>query len=145
MRIYVATSWRNVWQPRVVARLLEDGHDVYDFRGEEGFHWTEVDESWKKWTPAQYLEGLKHPTAERGFRRDMDALIACQACVYVMPCGPSASMEMGYAKGSGKIVCAYVPDLREPDLMIKMADFVTDDLEKICTLLRFEPVSSDAL
>lgn len=136
MKIYVATSWRNGWQPGVVEKLREDGHEVYDFRGEEGFSWREVDPDWIKWTPQQYIRGLRHPCAERGFKRDMDALVTCEALVFVMPCGPSASMEMGWAKGSGRLVYAYVPDLREPDLMIKMADLVTDNLDEIRERLR---------
>lgn len=137
MRVYVATSWRNEYQQGVVSALRDDGHTVYDFRSEEGFHWSEVDPNWKAWTPAEYLRGLKHPCAERGFKRDMDALVSCEACVYVMPCGPSASMEMGWAKGAGKIVCVYIPAIREADLMIKMASFITDDLQKIRELLLF--------
>jgi hypothetical protein len=131
MYIYVATSWRNEFQPNVVRDLREDGHEVYDFRGEEGFSWREVDESWAAWTPAQYLAGLTHPCAERGFKRDMDALLRCDALVYVMPCGPSASMEMGYAVGAGKLVIAYIPALREPDLMVKMANMVSNDFNEV--------------
>ena len=140
MNIYVATSWRNEFQPEVVRALREDGHEVYDFRGEEGFSWREVDENWAKWTPAQYLVGLNHSCAERGFNRDMDALERCDACVYVMPCGPDASMEMGFARGAGKLVIAYVPALREPDLMIKMAHLVTADFTEVrerCTEYSF--------
>ena len=32
MNIYVASSWRNAYQPEVVARLRSEGHSVYDFR-----------------------------------------------------------------------------------------------------------------
>lgn len=131
MKIYVATSWRNEFQPDVVRWLRDDGHDVYDFRGEEGFSWREVDEDWAKWTPSQYMRGLKHSCAERGFKRDMDALNWCEVCVYVMPCGPSASMEMGYARGQEKLVIAFIPALREPDLMVKMAHLVTDDFLEV--------------
>jgi hypothetical protein len=136
MNIYVATSWRNKHQPEVVRRLRADGHEVYDFRGEEGFSWREVDEKWLAWSPLQYIDGLNHPCAERGFKRDMDALRSCDALVYVMPCGPSASMEMGWAKGAGRLVVAYIPALREPDLMVKMADLVTDDFERVLEALR---------
>lgn len=138
MKVYVATSWRNEFQPGVIAALRADGHDVYDFRGEEGFSWREVDDKWLTWTPKQYLQGLRHLCAERGFERDMKALRWCEACVYVMPCGPSASMEMGWAKGAGKLVIAYIPALREPDLMVKMADFITDDLVRVKALLMHE-------
>ena len=89
MKIYVASSWRNDFQPNVVAALRADGHEVYDFKGSEGFHWSEVDPGWKEWVAdiPQYLKGLGHPCAERGFNCDMTALRECDACVYVMPCG----------------------------------------------------------
>lgn len=145
MKIYVATSWRNNYQQVIVNLLREDGHEVYDFRDEEGFHWTEVDPDWQSWPTdvPRYLAGLKHARAEQGFNRDMDALRACEVCVYVMPCGPSASMEMGWAKGAGKVVYVYVPELREADLMVKMADLVTNDFGKIRDLLRFKIVQGD--
>ena len=145
MRIYVASSWRNTFQLGVVAELRSDGHQVYDFKGPGdgwgmegggpgGFHWKECAQpgtDWQKWTVLEYLEALEHPRAEEGFRRDMDALEQCDVCVMVMPCGPSASMEMGWACGAKKEVYVYVPGMREPDLMVKMAGLVTEDLELI--------------
>lgn len=140
MRIYVASSWRNQHQPSVVAALREGGHEVYDFKDEDGFHWSEVDPDWQEWPAAicLYMEGLAHPAAERGFARDMDALKWCDACVYVMPCGVSASLEAGWACGAGKRVIVYVPELKEPDLMVKMAELITDDLSLICETLKEE-------
>ena len=134
-KIYVASSWRNTYQPEVVRRLREVGHEVYDFKDSEGFHWSEVDPEWQKWTPEEYLNGLNHACSERGFNRDMKALMECDVCVYVMPCGVSASLEMGWACGAGKRTFVYVPELREPDLMVKMAELVTNDLEDIVVYL----------
>jgi hypothetical protein len=138
LRIYVASSWRNTFQPEVVAVLREDGHTVYDFKDSDGFHWSEVDEKWQEWPSdiPKYLEGLKHPCAERGFNRDMSNLRQCDVCVYVMPCGVSASLEAGWASGVGKLVIVYVPGLREPDLMVKMADLVTSDLSVVRKRIR---------
>jgi hypothetical protein len=121
MRIYVASSWRNTFQPEVVKTLRADGHEVYDFMDSEGFHWSGVDERWKDWPQdiPKYLAGLNHPCAERGFNRDMSNLISCDVCVYVMPCGVSASLEAGWACGAGKRMIVYVPGLREPDLMVE--------------------------
>ena len=136
MKIYVASSWRNTYQPSVVQQLRDDGHDVYDFKDSEGFHWGEVDPHWQTWPPRGYLNGLEHPCAKRGFTRDMQALIECEACVYVMPCGVSASLEAGWACGAGKRVFVYVPALREPDLMVKMAELVTTELQAIREALR---------
>ena len=131
MNVFVASSWRNAFQPAVVAALREDGHRVYDFTDSEGFHWNEVDGAWTEWSIPEYIEGLNHPIAERGFSRDMTALRECDACVCVMPCGVSASLEAGWACGVGKLVIVYVPDLREPELMVKMAALTTSDLSAI--------------
>lgn len=141
MKIYVASSWRNTYQPQVVRVLRLEGHEVYDFKDSEGFHWSEVDEKWQNWIAdiPKYLKGLTHPCAERGFNRDMTALMNCDACVYVMPCGVSASLEAGWACGAGKRVLFYVPELREPDLMVKMGELITDDLQTIISVLRREP------
>lgn len=138
MKIYVASSWRNRFQPSVVVALREDGHSVYDFMDSEGFHWSDVDPEWQKWTDSipKYLDGLNHPLALRGFNRDMEHLIKCDVCVYVMPCGVSASLEAGWACGSGKTVIVYVPGLREPDLMVKMAHLITDDLVAVRQRIR---------
>jgi NTP pyrophosphatase (non-canonical NTP hydrolase) len=122
---------------------------VYDFKGPGdgwgtggdgpgGFAWSEIDPDWKSWPQdvPRYLAGLNHPRAIQGFLRDMDALMASEACVMVMPCGPSASMEMGWSAGSMRLTCVYMPEIREPDLMVKMADYVGNDLDDICALLR---------
>lgn len=136
--IYVASSWRNKYQPEVVSVLRGFGHEVYDFKDSDGFHWSEIDVKWQNWTSKEYIVGLQHESANRGFNRDMDALKNCDVCVYVMPCGVSASLEMGWACGMGKRCFVYVPELREPDLMVKMAELVTDNLEDI--ILRLEGV-----
>lgn len=40
-KIYVASSWRNEYQPMIIPVLLSMGHEVYDFRnppnGSKGF------------------------------------------------------------------------------------------------------------
>ena len=140
MRIYVASSWRNEFQPLVCAELREDGHDVYDFRhpepGNDGFSWRSIHPDWQNWTVPHYLSALRHPIAENGFGLDMTALRAADVCVMVMPCGMSASLETGYAVGAGKPTAVYVPGMREPDLMVKMANFVTDDLVALCNWAR---------
>lgn len=149
MRIYVASSWRNTYQPGVVEALRKDGQEVYDFKGPGdgwgmsgngpgGFSWAEVDSDWQNWPTdiPRYLLGLRHPRSVEGFNRDMNALKLSDACVMVMPCGPSASMEMGWACGAGRLVIVYIPGMREPDLMVKMADLVTDRLSEVRQFIR---------
>lgn len=138
MKIYVASSWRNDYQPSVVAALRQHGHEVYDFKDSDGFHWEEVDPDWQRWPTnlSKYIDGLDHVAARRGFRRDMTALKECDVCVYVMPCGVSASWEAGWAAGAGKPVIVYIPALREPDLMVKIAQAVVLELEELVALVQ---------
>lgn len=124
MKIYVASSWRNDYQPGVVDVLRKAGHDVYDFKqpqpGEEGFHWSEIDGGWKSWTLAEYAKALDHPIAARGFASDMDALVSADLCVLVLPSGRSASWEYGYWCGQTRL-CGVVhsPESVEPELMYR--------------------------
>lgn len=136
-KIYVATSWRNLYQPAVVEALRLDGHEVYDFRhpkpNDTGFSWNQITNaqhasgrvagSWQNWTPEEYRAALQHPLAEVGFKSDMDALHWCDLCVLVMPCGRSAYLEAGWAAGAGKHVIMFVPEPMEPELMVKMFDW----------------------
>lgn len=135
MKIYVASSWRNQYQPEVVKKLREAGHEVYDFKDADGFNWTEIDVEYQKWNPQQYLKGLQHEAAERGYGRDIKALDWCDCCVMVMPCGMSASLETGYARGQNKLTIVYIPELREPDLMIKMAHRITTDFAAVLEMI----------
>lgn len=128
MKIYVASSWRNVFQPIVVNELRELGHEVYDFRnpapGNKGFAWSEIDENWEDWSTEAYVSALKDPIAEAGFKLDFDAMKWADACVMVLPCGRSANTEAGWMKGAGKQVWVFSPIKQEPELMYKIFDGV---------------------
>lgn len=129
MRIYVASSWRNVLQPAIVLALRRCGHEVYDFRnpkpGSNGFSWREIDPNWENWTPEQYRDAMKHPIAVAGYALDIEALEACEACVLVLPSGRSASWEFGFAMGQGKRGAVLQLDKIEPELMYREAEILT--------------------
>jgi hypothetical protein len=129
IKIYVASSWRNLLQPAIVHALRRCGHEVYDFRnpapGNKGFAWSDIDPNWQSWSPAQYREALKHPIAVRGYGYDIAALEACEACVLVLPSGRSASWEFGYAMGQGKEGTVVQFGAVEPELMYRQAEIVT--------------------
>lgn len=126
MNIYVASSWRNAFQPIVVDELRGLGHEVYDFRnpapGNNGFAWSDIDENWQKWTSEEYKAALNDPVAESGFKLDFDAMKWADACVMVLPCGRSANTEAGWMKGAGKQVFVFQPIKQEPELMYKIFD-----------------------
>ena len=138
-RIYVASSWKNPFQQQVVARLLEAGHEVYDFRnpphGRGGFSWSLVSDKWQQWNCSEFIDGMDSDAANEGFKADKDALEWADVCVLVLPCGRSAHTEAGWMSGAGKKVIVYIPEYQEPELMYKLFDLVTDDLDLILTFL----------
>ena len=124
MNIYVASSWRNAYQPGVVEVLRKAGHEVYDFKrpqpGDDGFHWSEIDGGWKNWTLAEYAKALDHPIAARGFASDMAALSKADLVVLVLPSGRSASWEYGYWCGMTRLQgVVHSPESVEPELMYR--------------------------
>lgn len=133
-RIYVASSWRNAFQPSVVEMLRFEGHDVYDFRnpfsGLSGFQWSELDANWEKWTARDYRDKLlTHPRAAQGYVNDLRAMEWADTCVMVLPCGNSAHIEAGWMAGRGKHTIIYIPEGTEfkPDLMYLCADHIVVD------------------
>lgn len=124
LNIYVASSWRNKYQPQIVAALRAEGHEVYDFKnpkpGNDGFRWTEIDPNWENWTVADYARALEHPVAQEGFKLDLAAVIRADLCVLVLPSGRSASWEYGCHNGmSGRSGIVHIPfeEKCEPELM----------------------------
>ena len=124
MRVYVASSWRNERQPRMVELLRHHVKcEVYDFRNPPngtGFAWSQIDPNWKSWTAQEYKQALSHPIAQAGYRADMGAMEWADICVLVLPCGRSAHLEAGWFAGQGKPVFVITQDGEEPELMAKM-------------------------
>ena len=131
-KVYVASSWRNAFQPEVVRKLREAGHEVYDFRNPTanpgGFHWSDVGEDWQEWSVDEYISNLRHPVAEKGFKADLDAMLWADACVLVLPCGRSAHAEAGWFAGKGLKTIVYIPEKQEPELMYKLFDSVVSSI-----------------
>lgn len=132
-KIYVATSWRNVYQPLVVDLLRSHGHQVYDFRNPSvgyenptgaisGFRWEIVDSDWEHWDVNRYRYWLYCDSSiEKGFQSDWLAMKWADTCVLVLPSGKSAHLEAGYFVGAGKELHILLMDYDGPDLMYRMA------------------------
>jgi hypothetical protein len=121
MKIDGASSWRNLYQPAIVAALRAMGQEVYDFRnpgpGREGFSWKECGTNWQDWTPAEWRAALDHPVARQGCANDRGGMDWADACVLVPPSGRSAHLGAGFMAGQGKPVVTLAPCKVEPDLM----------------------------
>lgn len=124
-KIYLASSWRNPYQPQVLALLREAGHEVYDFRnpepGNNGFAWGDMDRRWQEWEPSEYREALQHPIAQDGFALDYGAMRWADTGVLLLPSGRSAHIEAGYFNGAGKELHILLLEPQEPELMYLMA------------------------
>ena len=135
----MASSWRNIVQPDVVRILMEAGHEVYDFRNphqkDGGFHWSDVDPDWEKWSSDKFIDELEHPLASKGFATDMEGLDWADAVVMVMPCGSSSHLELGYAVGKNKRTIILLSQ-SEPELMYKMADYLVTDIGQMLSALK---------
>jgi len=127
-RVYVASSWRNQYQPAVVSMLRNEQHQVYDFRnppGKAGFQWKDIEDDWQTWTMDRYRTLLQTtPDAAFGYTADRRAMQWADTCLLVLPCGRSAHLEAGYFHGANKRLVIYIPEPIEPDLMYLMADYI---------------------
>lgn len=137
-KVYVASSWRNENQQKVVEYLNELGFLVYDFKHpyrneEEGFKWTKIDEKWENWNMEEYREALHGEYAKFGFNRDFEAMKSADICVLCLPCGRSAHLEAGWIKGAGKKVFAFIPEgVRiEPELMYGLLDGIALNIREL--------------
>lgn len=142
MKLYVASSWRNEIQPKVVETLRSVGHEVYDFKnpkdGNTGFRWLDIDSDWQKWTPEKFREFLDHPIAQLGFMSDYDAMLRSDAGVLVMPCGRSAHLEAGYFVGANKPLYILLSS-GEPELMYNMATDICVSLDELVRTIPHRP------
>ena len=142
-KVYLASSWRNSFQPEIVNVLRAAGHEVYDFRNpspdSNGFHWSSVNPDWLNWTPEQYILDLYsgNPIVETGFMNDKRGLDWADTCVCLLPCGRSAHLEAGYAIGKGKKTIFFLrPEKFEPELMYLLGDGCVTTVEEMLDTLR---------
>lgn len=139
-RIYVASSWRNEYQPGIVQFLRDKGHAVYDFRNpffsDSGFSWDQLDPNWKDWNALQYRNRLlTHPTASHGYVSDQRAMEWADTCLCVLPCGRSAHTELGWMAGRGKRTLVLLDDKPEPELMYLLCDHICVSMDEVTQVL----------
>jgi hypothetical protein len=104
LKLYTASSWRNLIYPTVVDALRKAGHSVYDFRARS----QKIFDLDQALSPEDYYEKLRSRDACRQFDADLAALIECDATVLVLPAGSSAHTEAGYVYGRNVPVIVYL-------------------------------------
>ena len=142
MRIYLASSWRNLKYPVILQALRNQGHDVYDFKnpveGEHGFLWKELDPDYTQWDAKAYIKILDNPAPKLAYGYNVNALENAQATVLILPCGKSAHLQLGYAVGKKQFTAILLEEGRvEPELMYKMVDCITPSLDILVKELKY--------
>ena len=124
MKIYIASSWKNCQKCLDLSGQLRDwGHEVDCFcdasMGRYVFDYRDIG-------PIEEMDTiafLDNPQSQAAFQEDQRWLNWCDAVVMVLPCGKSAHLEAGYAKGQNKFLVIYGPFVTgEVDVMYGFAD-----------------------
>jgi hypothetical protein len=141
-RIYVASSWRNEYQPVVVEMLRMHGHSVYDFRnppnGVPGFAWEAAGMPDRTNLKADIYRQIltTSPICALGYQNDMRGMEWADTCVLVLPCGRSAHLEAGWFAGRGKRCIILTQDNEEPELMALMATDICISIAEVIDVLK---------
>jgi len=128
MRIYIASSWKNQKAVLDLAERLEaDGFEVDAFcratDNRYAFHWSELVDTEEELQNYDAISFLGDSRTQRAFREDKKWLDWADTVVMLLPCGNSAHMEAGYAKGTGKYLFITGEfKLGEFDVMYAFAD-----------------------
>lgn len=138
MKIYLASSWKNAEQVTGIANQLRAiGHEVDAFcdssTGRYVFSFAELPEI-ENYNAMTVLETAQ---VKRAFAEDKKWIDWADCVLMILPCGKSAHLEAGYAKGAGKHLIIYQEQypLGEFDVMYGFADLVTDDFDKAVAFL----------
>ena len=151
MRIYLASSWRNAEVVKVyMAHLRKQGFEVDCFCDQEGgrtgFNIADcLEAKGHSIYEVDPITALDHPVIAKEFKiafaEDKKWLDWCECVIMMMPCGRSAHLEAGYAKGQGKLFFIFwMNELvkGEFDNMYQFADgmFRQDELHKLIEVIK---------
>ncbi len=146
LKIYIATSWKNEDMARTIAEILRNrGYEVDCFcdpsSGRYVFHWSEMVENEEDLQNYDAVSFIYDPRVQRAFEEDKKWIDWADVVVMLHPCGNSAHLEAGYAKGRGKKLFMWGDFPKGKfDVMYGFADGIyrvaqTDDLLQVLAVL----------
>jgi hypothetical protein len=146
MRIYISSSWKNRERVRGIAVRLRDlGHDVYDFTDPNCRNTPEIppERFPDEFDPEQhvYREYIDVPEWREAVLCNRGALMRCDACILLLPCGNDAHADWAFAVGAGaRSVVAGQPRAGERTPTHWWADAIVDtDDDAISWVMSVEP------
>lgn len=105
MKIYIASSWKNGQLAVDLASVLRgDGHGVDCFCEAKPGRYTFDARELPGHENLNAKTALGRAEFQRAFEQDKLMLDRSDTVVLVLPCGKSAHLEAGYAKGQGKLL-----------------------------------------
>ena len=139
MKIYIAGSFsKTVMLRKLGVQIRNSGHDVFVFCDAE----TETFKMSERLRGSGLIDTLTPASALQDIdvyrigMADWVELEKAELVIIALPCGKSAHLEGGYAKGRGKKVCVYGEMVRgDFDAMYVMIDriFGLDEFEQMMT------------
>lgn len=142
MKIYLASSWKNSQYLKQLAFAMRSwGHEVDCFcdesTGRYVFHWSQFVDTEEELMNYDAIDFLDDHRTQKAFKEDKANINWADAVVMYLPCGRSAHLEAGYAKGQGKklyIIGEFVKG--EFDVMYGFADGLYRSLDELQLALK---------
>ncbi len=138
MKIYMASSWKNIDMVRSIAQFFRDnGHEVDDFtdssRGRYVFFFRDL----PGYENLNAVTLFDHDQAVKAFIEDRKYIDWSEVVFLLLPSGKSAHLEAGYAAGSGKKLIIFQESYPtgEFDVMYGFADLLTSDMNEVLKTL----------
>jgi len=134
LSLYLMGALKNELRiPEIGNSLRAEGYFVMDEWITPGEH---ADENWQRYEKIRgrnYKEALRGIAATNIFLFDKTHIDMSDVGVLVLPCGKSAFLELGYAKGSGKKTFILLDGHEPPryDIMPNFVDKVCFDIEEL--------------
>jgi hypothetical protein len=138
MRIYMASSWKNIDGVRMWAHLLRKfGHTVDDFTDESNGRYVFYFKDLPDYENLNAITLLKRKQAQKAFAEDKSYIEWADVVFLLLPCGRSAHLEAGYAKGLGKKLIVFQEEFPtgEFDVMYGFADLITSKYAEVFRFL----------
>jgi hypothetical protein len=109
MKVYIASSWKNVDRCEKLKQALEDAGiavSLFSWPGHRkvSFQWEDL-----PWNPGEGTESYmgRHSVIKKAYYDDRGCLDRCDALIMVYPAGFSSHLELGTALGQNKPTFIY--------------------------------------
>ena len=150
MKIYIASSWKNKEDVTLMAKFLKgQGHEVDNFtddsQGRFIFSLEELenilanDRIINSSSHGRVIKAMNHEMSQRAFQEDKSMIEWADVLILLLPCGKSAHMELGYAKGIGKKIIIFSHNgftMDDFEVMYGFAHLITYSISEVFEKLR---------